>query len=146
MEWPASEKPKNKGGKPKGGRGQGKVIERPKQGSNHKATVDDIRRRAALSGDLPHEFLLKVARGDMFYHGGVKIRPTIEMRIDCAKAAAPYFAPKLAQLDLIKNLTDDDLNAIIENAATEAGLSSSFSGEGSKTIIIAGSGQAHTTH
>ena len=45
---------------------------------------------------LPHEFLLAVCRGEMV--GGVT--PSFEQRLDAAKAAAPFFAPKLAAVDL----------------------------------------------
>ena len=51
---------------------------------------------AAESGMLPHELLLAVVRGEMV--GGVT--PTFEQRLDAAKAAAPYFAPKLAAVDV----------------------------------------------
>jgi hypothetical protein len=149
MVWPVVEK-KHPGGRPKGSKTKGIreyviEVERPKQGNNHQATVADIRRRAALSGDLPHEFLLKIARGETFYHDGVKVRPTIEMRIDCAKAAAPYFAPKLAQVDVIKTLTDDDLDTIIKNASAETGIGLSFGGEGPQTSSTPGTPPAPTT-
>lgn len=50
---------------------------------------------AAATGELPHQFLLRVSRG-----GEVDGRePTFEERLDAAKAAAPYFAPKLAQVE-----------------------------------------------
>ena len=41
---------------------------------------------------MPHEFLLKVARGETI-DGHV---PTFAERLDAAKQALPYFAPRLA--------------------------------------------------
>ena len=52
----------------------------------------EIADRAAAAGELPHEFLLRVMRGEAV-DGTV---PTFAELIDAAKAAAPYFAPKLA--------------------------------------------------
>ena len=46
----------------------------------------------APGADLPHGFLLAVVRGEAV--DGVV--PTLAQRIDAAKAAAPYFAPRLA--------------------------------------------------
>lgn len=47
---------------------------------------------AAKTGELPHEFLLRVARGEKVGDH----EPSFENRMDAAKAAAPYFAPRLA--------------------------------------------------
>ena len=47
---------------------------------------------ATKTGELPHEFLLRVARGEAV-DGET---PTFDKRVDAAKAAAPYFAPRLA--------------------------------------------------
>jgi hypothetical protein len=47
---------------------------------------------ATKTGELPHEFLLRVLRGEAI--DGEK--PAFDKRIDAAKAAAPYFAPRLA--------------------------------------------------
>jgi len=49
------------------------------------------REQAMTTGDLPHEFLLRVARGEEI-DGHI---PTFAERIDAAKAAAQYFAPRL---------------------------------------------------
>jgi hypothetical protein len=52
---------------------------------------------AAATGQLPHEFLLEVSRGNVKIRvGRTKRKPTFEERIDAAKAAAPYYAPRLA--------------------------------------------------
>lgn len=90
---------------------------------------------AAQAGLLPHEWLLKVARGEpvphtkwkITYHAktGVELKRELVheeyyadfgVRIDAAKAAAPFYAPRLAtqtvtvhgNLGLTK-LTDDEL-------------------------------------
>lgn len=66
-----------------------------------------IRKRAAENkqGLLPHEWLLAVMNGEAFDHrepdddGNVKITkvyPTWRERLEAARVAAPYFAPKLA--------------------------------------------------
>ena len=51
--------------------------------------------KAKATGDLPHEFLLKIVRGEPI--DGTA--PSIEQRIHAAIAAAPYFAPKLAAVE-----------------------------------------------
>jgi hypothetical protein len=52
------------------------------------------REEAAKSGQLPHEFLLSVARGEEVDG----YRPTFAERMDAAKVAAPYYAPRLGTL------------------------------------------------
>lgn len=82
-----------------GGRRQG--AGRPSGSTNKRSRqlVD----KAAASGLLPHQFLLAVARGeripmpaegDCVFH-----TPTITERLDAAKAAAPYFAARLAAIE-----------------------------------------------
>lgn len=76
--------------------------------------VRNRRQAAAETGLLPHEWLLKVSRGEGIEHtyykieynknGTVKEKKIVTelvfadfaTRIDAAKAAAPYYAPKLA--------------------------------------------------
>lgn len=108
-----------------------------------KAVIEN-RDRAAESGLLPHEWLLRVARGDGIEHRRWQIKRDaagneierelcVELfyadfgtRIDAAKAAAPYFAPKLqsttvsGQLDLsgavqiyLPENNRDTLNAVV---------------------------------
>jgi threonine dehydrogenase-like Zn-dependent dehydrogenase len=98
-------------------------------GSKNRATkiVENI---LALKKDgiLPHEFMLEVVRGNPIKHGKdedgkpVMYQPTFEERIECAKAAAPYFAPRLSTIEVVKNLTDDNLDSIIKAAADASGV------------------------
>ena len=104
----------------------------------------EARRRAQETGELPHEFLLRVARGELIQTkildpitGQIKEvydAPSLEVRIDAAKACAPYFAPKLQAVELIGktigSADDDELDAIIADAAAAAGIAVSLTGEG----------------
>ena len=64
------------------------------------------REAAVATGELPHEFLLRVSRGgpitDVVAREGiyeaVERTPTFAERVDAAKAAAPFYAPKLASV------------------------------------------------
>lgn len=83
-----------------------------------KAAQDAIL-RAKATGELPHEFLLRLARGEKL--PGEKTKPDMETRIAAARAAAPFFAPKLAYSEVDnsnpndpKNLTDEELEARIK--------------------------------
>lgn len=84
---------------------------RPK-GSAQKITTK-AREEAMKAGMLPHEWLLKVARGEPIPHKyyrttvdrrGKETKELVEdevyadfaTRVDAAKAVAPYFAPKLS--------------------------------------------------
>lgn len=58
-------------------------------------TARQIRAWAFRSGELPHVILLKIARGEKAPLGRA---PTCEEIIDCAKACAPYFVPKLSSV------------------------------------------------
>lgn len=51
--------------------------------------------KAEASGLMPHEFLLSVARGEKIG----TYTPTFAERIDAAKAAANYYAPKLSNVE-----------------------------------------------
>jgi hypothetical protein len=63
---------------------------RPKGAINR--MTQKAREAAAKSGMLPHEILLAIARGQSV--PGVK-NPTRAEIIDAAKAAAPFYAPRL---------------------------------------------------
>jgi hypothetical protein len=51
--------------------------------------------RAKSTGELPHEFLLRIVRGEMIDDQ----IPSLEQRIAAAVSVAPYFAPKLAAIE-----------------------------------------------
>jgi len=61
---------------------------------------------AVVTGELPHEFLLRVSRGGPIIelvaregvYEAVQRPPTFSERVDAAKAAAPFYAPKLANV------------------------------------------------
>ena len=67
-----------------------------------------VRELALDSELLPHEFLLKVCRGEGIKHKRVVLKgkshelieeiiyPDFDMRMEAARIAAPYFAPKLS--------------------------------------------------
>ena len=82
----------------------------------------ETRERAAASGLLPHEFLLAVTRGETIDGHA----PTFEERLEAARAAAPYFAPKLSNIQAtvqrhgdVTRLTDEELEAIIREEAPD---------------------------
>lgn len=78
------------------------------------------REEAAKTGELPHMILLRIARGEVL-DGHT---PAFSERMDAAKAAAPYFAPKLAATEFnmhkdkreAKDMTDAELLAVIAEA------------------------------
>lgn len=61
--------------------------------------TQEARRQAALSGELPHQLLLRIMRmGPGAQYGDyVLTYPDI---IEAAKAAAPYYAPRMASIAL----------------------------------------------
>lgn len=99
-----------------------------------KNLIKNIRQMARMSGQLPHEFLLHVCRGEVVVEkylddeGLVQERevyPDIGMRIDAAKAAAPFFAPKLSvqQVDVsasadLEHLSVDELKRRLQLTLT----------------------------
>jgi len=107
---------------------------RPK-GSTQKITAL-AREEAMATGLLPHEWLLKVSRGEGIVHkrwvvkydkrGKELGRELVEeeiyadfaTRLDAAKAAAPFYAPKLAAQSV--TLTDDP-KTLVETLKTLAG-------------------------
>ena len=112
-------------------------------GSKQTVTTE-ARLKAAESGLLPHEWLLKIARGEPVAHKrwkisydkkGAEIKRELlteeyyadfPQRIDAAKAAAPYYMPKLAT-QIVKvdgnigltNLSDEDLKTELLNLVHE---------------------------
>lgn len=63
---------------------------------------------AKATGELPHEFLLRVVRGQCIDDQ----YPTLEQRIAAAVAAAPYFAPKLAA---VEQRIETNLRAVVSS-------------------------------
>ena len=106
-----------------------------RRGQRKLSALQEIKQYAA-AGQLPHEFLLQVSRGEVIEWGTGKDRrrivPSFEQRLEAAKVGAAYFAPKLAQIDVNSHLSDDDLLAIIASAAAAAGIGLSVSGGGKK--------------
>lgn len=115
---------KNKGGRP--------------VGSANKLAME-ARKRAEETGELPHEFLLRVARGEVITRkvldpmtGAVHEQQEeydFDARKDAAKAAAPYFAPKISTVEVIRGVHDDELDAIIAELTAQTGASFSTSRE-----------------
>lgn len=96
---------------------------------------------AQQTGKLPHEILLDIARGEP--QPEITVNPltgervltyvksaTLEQRITAAGQAAPYYAPKLATMEVLQGFTDDGLDSIIAQLAAEAGVSLTADGEG----------------
>ena len=71
----------------------GRAPGRPKGALNRVSR--ETRDKAAASGMLPHEFLLTVVRGEAVDG----YTPSFAERLDAAKAAAPFFAPKLSSIE-----------------------------------------------
>lgn len=61
-----------------------------------------MREAAANTGELPHEFLLRVSRGEMIVMPGQKKPhyPTFSERVQAADKAAPYYAPRLSAVGI----------------------------------------------
>lgn len=94
-----------------------------------KGSMDKVKVQAAKAlastGLLPHEWLAKVARGEGIEHTYYKVEydkngneksrkivtelvfPDFTTRMDAGKAAAPYYAPKLALQQVNVNNTGD---------------------------------------
>jgi len=79
------------------------------------------REEAAKTGELPHEYLLRISRGEKIEG----YTPTFTERMDAAKAAAPYFAPKLSTTSVdarirgalpVQEMTDAELLAVVQGA------------------------------
>ncbi len=107
------------------------------EGSNTRLAREAIE-KAKQSGLLPHEILLSMARGEpqTEYHvlpsGDVaerKVGLDIEQRKDAAKSAAPYFAPKISTVEVISGVPDSELDLIIAQLASQAGVSLGVGGE-----------------
>ena len=119
-----------------------------KPGSASRMAVES-RRKAQETGLLPHEILLSMARGEpqrevmVDPNTGMVLRHPdtgeelvryvnldVEQRRDAAKAAAPYYAPKISTVEVIAGVTSDNLDELIKVAAAEAGFDLAALGEG----------------
>lgn len=99
-----------------------------------------LRQAAAATGKMPHEILLSMARGEIQYaehldaESGeitkVAYMMDLEGMRDAAGKAAPFYAPKISTVELLKTGGDDELDAIIAELAAEAGVTLGTSGEG----------------
>jgi len=114
------------------------VPKRKRSKNNVKQIADNVRKLGPSKGYLPHQILLRIAQGRKLWHGKdeegnkIWIQPTLDDRIRCAIAAAPYYAPKLNTIEIIQGTREDELDEIIRTSAAAAGVSISFSGEGEK--------------
>lgn len=120
----------------------GEVVKRKrgrKPGSPSSAITAMVRAKAVRTGKLPHEILLDIARGEPIDHhvwdhekkAYVKrsIYPPWEDRVDAAKAAAPFYAPRLAA-SVVKTpgsqdpsgMSDKQLNDELRNLLLEFGI------------------------
>lgn len=115
---------------PKRGRG------RPEGSMNRLAR--EAREKAAATGLLPHEILLSMARGEpqkefrVDADGNVSeklVSLTIDQRMDSAKAAAPFYAPKINSVEVTTGISDADLDQLIASLAAETGLGIGDGGE-----------------
>lgn len=122
----ADAEPKRKRGRPKG------TINR---------LARESREAARATGELPHEFLLRVSRGEVITRqvlqpdgsiAHVQEEYDFEARKDAAKAAAPYFAPKISTVEVIRGVEDDELDAIIKELAAQTGIGIGTGGEESE--------------
>ena len=106
-----------------------------KQGQTSKMTMR-MREEAAASGQLPHEWLLQISRGGAIkqhrlvitYKRGKEVSrewieddyyPCFSDRMDAAKAAAAYYAPRLAAQ--VVKLDDDKTKTMAQFLEALAG-------------------------
>lgn len=129
---------KNKGGRPLGSMSR---------------LAKEARERAQNTGLLPHEILLSMARGEPQKRSVVDPKtgktvsdyyevPDLEQSKDAAKAAAPYYAPKISTVEVIAGVDSDDLDELIARAAAEAGLAIAAGREGEEAEEEAGGAAA----
>jgi hypothetical protein len=132
---------KNKGGRPPGSTNKFSKI---------------AREWAEKSGLLPHEILLNLARGKAVQRDVVEtdpvtgtvrgrkewVSPTLEQMVDCAKAAAPYYAPKFGSIEFTKDLTNEQLGELF--ALFAPGASQEGTGTGDAEAP-SGGGEAEVT-
>lgn len=110
---------------------------RPEGAANKMAR--EAREQAKLTGLLPNEILLSMARGEIQTefeldprtgkYVSKEVALNIEQRMDAAKAAAPYYAPKISTVEVITGVPDNELDRIIAQLAAEAGIDLGNGGE-----------------
>lgn len=121
------------------------------EGSTNRYTKQAIE-QAKATGLLPHEILLSMARGEPqteFLVDSVTgkvveqlVSLDIEQRKDAAKAAAPYYAPKISTVEVIRNVEDAELDWLIAELTSKAGIALSPDGEGTADEDEAGAGSS----
>lgn len=121
------------GARPGAGRPKGSKDTKPKR--SVRSTIAKAKAATAGTDELPHQFLARIAAGEtikqkrqiiVYYKSGPKkgeekerrieefdYTPTYTERVDAAKAAAPYLAPRLAT-QLIKS--DDETAGLVAQA------------------------------
>lgn len=75
-----------------------------KKGGVNRLSLEAVE-KAKQTGELPHEFLLRVSRGETITTGKEVYTPTFKDRVHAAEAAAPYFAHKLAAVEHSGNVS-----------------------------------------
>lgn len=87
---------------------------RPK-GMLNKKSVENIK-QAEATGEMPHYFLLRISRNQLTDEEKVindMQHVPFPIRVQAAKDCAPYFAPKLAQ---IEQKIESDVQAVVSAA------------------------------
>lgn len=86
-------------------------------------TAKAAREYAFQTGEMPHLFLLRISRGEIIEDGTPHgHRPTLDERIDCAKACAQYFVPKLGSLAVKEDLDPTPRQQMVFNEEALEGL------------------------
>jgi len=100
--------------------------------------AEESRQLALATGELPHQLLLRIARGEVIYRETVdkdgKVSRVVEnydfeARKSAAVAAAPYYAPKISTVEVITGVNDDELDRIIKELAAQTGTNLGNGGE-----------------
>lgn len=88
---------------------------------------------AQATGEMPHMFLLRIMRGEVVSTDVMNPEtgqltkvyqvPDLPMRMDAAKAAAPFFVPKLQAVEVSQALSDEELDDMLKQYGAQAGLS-----------------------
>ena len=89
------------------------------RGSLNRTSLKLMRDAAEGGGMAPHEFLLAIVRCEYMVINGVKYQPTFEQRLQAAREAAPYFAPRIASSDVLTSCSDEHLMAMLRQSMDE---------------------------